>query len=417
MRIPHNTGPRDATPSGRRQFLRNAGLALAGLGLARPLLAEAKETQAPEPGDARAYWIAVASRLARPVLENLAARRLRATMPVEQRGRAGRENFTHLEAFGRLMSGLAPWLEQDRPEPWLRLAREALDAATDPESPDFMNFKSDGQPLVDAAFLALALLRAPKALWEPLPAKVKANVIAALKTTRAIRPGENNWLLFAAAVEAALHRMGEPTDRERTGHALRRHQEWYLGDGAYGDGPHFHWDYYNSYVIHPMLVEVTEAFSEDKEWGPLAPVVLKRARRHAAIPERMISPEGTFPILGRSSAYRFGAFHALAQIALRHALPKEVSPAQVRCALTAVIRRQIGAPGTFDEAGWLRIGFCGAQPDLAEGYVSTGSLYLCANALLPLGLPASDPFWSAPDAPWTAVKAWGGVNMPTDHAI
>lgn len=419
MNTPHP--PEAHSLTGRRQFLRNTGIALAGLGLAPALLRAAPEAapgtpRPPQTGDARAYWIAVASRIARPVLENLAARTLKKNMPVEQRGKSGREKVTHLEAFGRLMAGIAPWLEQDRPEPWLKLAREAIDAATDPGSPDFMNFTTGGQPLVDAAFLALAFLRAPKSLWEPLPDKVKANVIAALKSSRAIKPGENNWLLFAASVEAALHRMGEPVNRERVAYALKRHQEWYLGDGTYGDGPHLHWDYYNSYVIHPMLVEVTDAFSGDGEWGPLARVMLKRASRYAAIQERMISPEGTFPILGRSSAYRFGAFQTLAQIALRGQLPKEISPAQVRCALTAVIRRQIEAPGTFDADGWLRIGFCGAQPNLAEGYISTGSLYLCSVALLPLGLPASDPFWSAPDAPWTAVKAWGGVDLPADHA-
>jgi hypothetical protein len=77
----------------------------------------------------------------------------------------------------------------------------------------------------------------------------------------------------------------------------------------------------------------------------------------------------------------------------------------------------MGAAGTFDEAGWLRLGFCGHQPSLAESYVSTGSLYLCANALLPLGLPESDPFWADDDAPWTAVKAWSGVDLPADHAM
>ena len=38
-------------------------------------------------------------------------------------------------------------------------------------------------------------------------------------------------------------------------------------------------------------------------------------------------------------------------------------------------------------------------------------------ALLPLGLPASDPFWAdAPEA-WTAKRAWAGLDFPIDHAI
>jgi hypothetical protein len=35
---------------------------------------------------------------------------------------------------------------------------------------------------------------------------------------------------------------------------------------------------------------------------------------------------------------------------------------------------------------------------------------------LPLGLPATDPFWSANAAQWTQQKAWSGVDIPVDHA-
>jgi hypothetical protein len=94
-----------------------------------------------------------------------------------------------------------------------------------------------------------------------------------------------------------------------------------------------------------------------------------------------------------------------------------VSPAQVRGALTAVIRRTMEPPGTFDAGGWLRIGLAGHQPGVGESYISTGSLYLCATALVPLGLPPSDPFWAAPAAPWTAVQAWSGQPFPIDRAI
>ncbi len=94
-----------------------------------------------------------------------------------------------------------------------------------------------------------------------------------------------------------------------------------------------------------------------------------------------------------------------------------MSPAQVRGALTAIIRRSIEAPGTFDDAGWLRLGFCGHQPGIAERYISTGSLYLCAVGLLPLGLGPDDEFWAAPPQPWTAVRAWSGEPFPIDRAL
>ncbi len=184
--------------------------------------------------DARSYWISVATRLAEPVLVNLAARRLHATMPVETAAHPMPERPKHalLEAIARLLAGLAPWLELEDRGHYRQLARECIDAATDPSSPDFMNFAHGRQPLVDTAFLAQALLRAPRQLWEPLDARVKGN-----------------------------------------------------------------------------------------------------------------------------------------------------------------------------------------QPEMADSYISTGSLYLCATGLLPLGLPANDPFWSAPAADWTAKKAWAGIDVGADHAL
>src|SRR4051812_2195456 len=99
------------------------------------------------------------------------------------------------------------------------------------------------------------------------------------------------------------------------------------------------------------------------------------------------------------------------------ALPKEISPQQVRCALYAVIKKQVEADGTFDNNGWLQIGFYGHQPGIGETYISTGSLYLCSTAFLVLGLPASDPFWSSPGADWTQKRIWKGGAAVTDHAI
>ncbi len=406
----------------RRSFFKTAATGLAALAAA-PALAQTQAPALPAPvrggPAARAYWIALAEKISRPVLENLAARTLKKNMPVEAFKPEWRIPFSHLEAFGRLLSGIAPWFETDKPQPWIDLALQGIDAGTDPASPDYFNFtgKPNKQPLVDAAYLAMAFLRAPKTLWEPLDRRVKDNVITALKTTRVLPPNQSNWLLFASTIEVFMHTIGEPVVKPRLEEALRKHNEWYKGDGVYGDGKDFHWDYYNGYVIHPMLVETALVLGGDPEWKDLLKDVIKRATRYAGVLERLISPEGAYPILGRSSAYRFGAFQPLSQMALLKKLPKGVSPAQVRCAMTALIRRQMEAPGTFDAAGWLQLGFCGHQPKVADGYVSTGSLYICANGLLALGLPASDPFWSEPDAPWTSAKAWSGADIPGDHAI
>ena len=237
-------------------------------------------------------------------------------------------------------------------------------------------------------------------------------------SSRPIVAGENNWKLFATMVEVFLHRAGVKRDDTRLFEGVRKHHEWYVGDGMYGDGPEFHWDYYNAFVIQPMLVEALDVVAgEAAEWKMFRDQAIERLTRYAAIQERLIAPDGSYPAIGRSIAYRAGAFQGLALAALRGHLPKEITRAQARVALTAVIRRTMEAPGTFDANGWLRIGLAGHQPSLGESYISTGSLYLCSVALLPLGLPAGDPFWSAPAAKITWEKVWSGENLPADKAM
>ena len=372
----------------------------------------------------RAAAVALVDRIATPVLSAGAARELKKLLPVRPYEKK-RAAYTHLEAVGRALAGIAPWLElppDETPEGLIR-ARLAADAVrtiasiTDPASPDYLNFSRDYQPLVDAAFLAHALLRAPTRLWEPLNPAERTNLVAALQATRTIKPFESNWLLFSATVEATLWRFTGECNREPIAYALERHEAWYVGDGTYGDGAEYRADYYNSFVIQPMMLAVLDACAAKGD--PLAenlPRILARARRHASIQERQISPEATFPALGRSITYRTGAFQHLADMALRRQLPDDISAPAVRSALHALSARIFAAPGTFDTEGFLLPGLAGDQPALRENYIATGSLYLCLTGFLHLGLPATDPFWTAPSAPWTQVRLWSGENLPADQA-
>lgn len=371
----------------------------------------------------RAYTVEVMTRIARPVLVALANNQLKTSLPNEGWEKP-RRSFVVLEAAGRTISGLAPWLElgpEETPEgkrhaEFIALARKGLVNVTDPASPDFGNFSQGGQPLVDAAFLAYGLLLAPKQLWEPLSETERANVVGALKLTRTIKPPQNNWLLFSAMVEAALWQLTGEAEMAPIETAVNSHLKWYLGDGTYGDGPRFHWDYYNSYVIQPFLLQVLQVCKQKEH--PLAaqlPAVERRAQRYAQIQERLISPEGTFPVVGRSSVYRFGAFHHLAYMSLTRRLPDSLEPAAVRSALTAVVRRMSEAPGTFTKEGWLTSGAVGRQHSMRDPYNNTGSFYICLTGLVALGLPANDPFWTAPGAAWTQKRLWAGEDMKNDH--
>ncbi len=366
-------------------------------------------------------WLNHLERLARPPLEALAAGRLKASMPVEHHPDVNdRDQYTHLECLGRLLAGIGPFLACEQLEgeaerlrgELAELARAGLDRATDPASDDDMNFNTGGQPLVDAAFLAIGLLRGRGALWDPLDERVKDRLVECLKSSRVIRPGFNNWLLFSAAIEAMLCAVGESYDPIRIDYAIRQHEQWYLGGAVYGDGPHYAADYYNSYVIQPFLLDVLDAAGPMRDdWHALAGPMRERAAAYAAMQEQMIQPDGSFCAVGRSITYRCGAFQLLAHQAWKQTLGEDVKPAAVRGALTGVIDRTLGAPGTYDDEGWLRIGLCGHQPALADRYISTGSLYLAATALLPLGLSTSAPFWSDADERWTSCGVWGGEDV------
>lgn len=391
-------------------------------------LASAESPLSPFGSLSRDGWIGLLDRVAGPVMRAAAAGKLQQLMPVEAAPghEAERRKVTHLEAVGRTLAGLAPWLEHgpsDGAEGELRgkytaWARDAIAHGVDPQSPGWLRFGEERQTIVDAAFLALALHRAPKSVRDALPQEVRKNLADALRATHKQTPPMNNWLLFAAMIEVALYELGEDWDRQRVDFALKKMSEWYVGDGVYGDGAHYHADYYDSYVMHPFLLAALEAVGDkDDAWKAMIAPEHARATRYAAIQERTIGPDGSFAPIGRSLAYRCGAFHLLADAAYRKMLPASVTPEQVRCGLGAVIQRTLLARETFDRAGWLQIGLCGHQPEIGETYISTGSLYLCTAAFLPLGLAPDVDFWAGPDAAWSGKKAWSGVDLAADHAL
>ena len=289
--------------------------------------------------DDRRLWIEQMTRIASPVLENLAAGTLKKNMPFESLSREPlRKEVSYLEAVGRTICGIAPWLELGPDETdegklrahYIDLVVRGLKNGVNPQSPDHLMFdRRHTQPLVDAAFLAEGILRAPTQIWGRLDQQTKDWLIGEWKTSRGIKPYESNWLLFASIIEAALLEFTGECDMQRLMYGVNRFRnEWYKGDAWYGDGRDFHLDYYNSLVIHPMFTETLQLMKKHNlEGADFLPTQTERHGRLAAELERMISPEGSYPVTGRSIVYRFGSFHALADAALLHILPANVSPA------------------------------------------------------------------------------------------
>lgn len=280
----------------------------------------------------RELWCDILYKMAVPVLSNMSEGKLQEVMPVEVSpiwdGRP--QKVTYMECFGRLMSGLAPWLSL-------------------------------------------------------------------------------------------------PDDDTEEGKMRKQLREWALKSYAHAvdpksKDPGFSFDYYNSFSIHPMYVECIEIITHKgtkKLWNmdnANYPRALKRMQRYGMILERLISPEGTFPVFGRSMTYRTGVFQPLALLAWREQLPEELPNGQVRAAMTAVIKRMFSDERNYGKEGFLTLGFNGSQPQMADRYTNNGSLYMASLAFLPLGLPANHPFWTDAPLSWTSKKAWEGEEFPRDHA-
>ena len=399
---------------------------------------------APEKTD-REVWVDIMYQMAEPVLSAMAEGKLQERMTVENGGLElsptwdnRDKKVSYMECFARLMAGLAPWLslpDDDTDEGVKRkqLREWALKAyanAVDPESPDYLGWKSGGQTLVDAAYLVESFYRGFDALWQPLDSLTKARYVKELQGLRRYDPPYTNWLLFVGMEESFLMYVGAQYDAYRIKMAVAKAEEWYIGDGFYSDGPSFTLDYYNAYVIQPMYCEILEmvaakrpndgylVFSKgDKRRGAKdrLEIVRKRMQKYSVILERFISPEGTYPVVGRSIPYRMAVFQPLAQLAWRKQLPQELHNGQVRAGLTAVAKNMFGKANNFNDKGFLTIGFLGNHPNVADWYTNNGSLYMRSLAFLPLGLPADDPFWTDPAEKWTSKKAWEGDDFPKDH--
>ena len=379
----------------------------------------------------RQYWCSLAYKMAQPVLENMAKGELQKNMQTEFSPSFDNRNkkVLYMECFGRLMAGVAPWLtlpddataEGKQRKQLREWALASYKNAVDPQSPDYLCWGIGGQNLVDAAYIAESFLRAYDTLWKPLDEVTKKRYLAEFAKLRHIDPPYTNWLLFSSTIESFMAKAGGDFDEYRVNSACRKVEEWYVGDGWYADGPSFAFDYYSSYVFHPMYLETLQAMVDAKvnsrlDYQKYYDRELKRCQKYSIILERFISPEGTFPAFGRSIPYRMATMQPLALMAWYQTLPSDLSNGQVRAALTKVLHRMFDKENNFNEKGYLSIGFCGnSQKNVADWYTNNGSLYMTTLAFMPLGLPADHPFWTDAAQPWTQVKAWNNQQFPKDH--
>lgn len=300
-----------------------------------------------------------------------------------------------VECFARTFCGLSFWLtkqHQDIGITFLSKGIALLGTAT-----------LNNQLLVEAAYLCLGFMRVPK-FWYMLHSSYREAFLHFLNSVRHINFLNNNWCLFPAMIEAFKLMFGENGNKQTIQYALNAMENMYAGDSIYKDGAHFQMDYYNSYVIHPMIFEIVSFAKEvlKEDFGYM--VYLKRAQRYAEILENLISPEGTFPIMGRSSVYRFAAFAHLSDMARRKMLPGSLDIFAVCNALTSVIDKMM--LNIFDKDGKIILGLVSETSTEQEYYISEGSPYICCMGLAHLAFAKDAAFWNNPDRLWTQKKIW-----------
>lgn len=409
------------------------GRAAAAAGTGQAMGGAPNDGALPDGATDRAFMVDLLRRMAEPVLSRMADGRLqRDWTPELSPTWDGRDRrVAYMEAFARLIDGIAPWLAlPDDPTPEGRLrgrlrtqAQASFARSVDPADSDYLLWRGHGQALVDSAYFTSALLRAPKALWDPLDAKTKARIVTEIKQLRRISPPYQNWILFAAMNEVFLFSIGEDWDPMRVDLSIKKFLEWYDGDGWYGDGATFHFDYYNSYVIHPMLVQILATLAAGKpSFNNLKPAeelarATQRMQRYAEHLERMIGPDGAYAAIGRSLTYRTAAHQPLGYLAWKGLLPDTLPAGQVRAATVASQRRVFADPSNFDDRGFMTIGFTRHQPTLGDWYSNAGSMYIASESLIALGLPADHGFWTAPPQPWTMRRAYSGQDFRKDYPV
>jgi hypothetical protein len=359
-------------------------------------------------------WLTMFRRIVMPVLNGMQTKTFKTTFVQQTPSDYTRPPCTaHVEAFCRVVMSVAPLvaLHDDIHEAYIASWVAVMDD-------HYIDWNCGDQLLVEVANLAYAFFLYP-ASWTCLPTRVQTAVLDMMRRASDIKPYNNNWLLFQCIVTLWLIKHGRLTSRMTGIHALLDTVEsWYVGDSWYKDGPGFHMDYYTSFVLLPFLYVIYKELRNDKTrpiFQTRFNTIVGRIGRHAEFLERLIACDGTFPLFGRSMVYRSAVFHTLAFYAAHAPFGAGGSTGlgygQVRRALQRVHSRLFDDDRQFDAAGYLHLGFVGAQPDVANRYSNNGSCYFTGLSFLVLGLPRSHPFWTADDMPFTQELAWSGSPL------
>ncbi|MBV7695876.1 DUF2264 domain-containing protein [Streptomyces sp. TRM70350] len=257
-----------------------------------------------------------------------------------------------------------------------------------------------GQPLVEAASIALALRLTREQVWDRLDDAVRQRTAHWLADALTAEPWPCNWELFPVTVGGFLAEIGHETEASRAAveRGLERIEKWYLGDGWYTDGDGRKFDYYNGWAMH--LYPVLHAWLGQDE--RLLERYGARLSRHLADYARLFGADGAPMLQGRSLTYRFATTAPLWLGALTGHTP--LAPGETRRLASGALRYFLQR-GAVDERGLLTLGWHGPNEALLQGYSGPASPYWASKGFLGLLLPPDHEVWTATEEPGPAERA------------
>ncbi|WP_416967822.1 DUF2264 domain-containing protein [Streptomyces sp. 4F14] len=267
-----------------------------------------------------------------------------------------------------------------------------------------------GQPLVEAASIALALRLTRPLLWDRLDDAVRQRAAAWLTDALTAEPWPCNWELFPVTVGGFLESIGhEPeASRHAVEQGLERVEQWYIADGWYTDGDGRKFDYYNGWAMH--LYPVLHAWLADDP--KLLDLYGGRLERHLADYARLFGADGAPLHQGRSLTYRFATTAPLWLGALTGRTP--LAPGETRRLASGALKYFLDRDAVSPD-GLLTLGWHGPDSDVLQGYSGPASPYWASKGFLGLLLPPDHEVWTATESPSPAEREDALTPLPAPN--
>ncbi|MFD1910923.1 DUF2264 domain-containing protein [Halodurantibacterium flavum] len=327
-----------------------------------------------------------------PYLERQGAR-----MDFDEGGASFDMQSSSVEGVVRPLWGLVPLaMGGGSTEHW-PLLRRVIAEGVDPAHQNYWGPVHDhSQRAVEMAAIGMMLMLLPEEGWYPFEECERDNLVAWIDAIQRVELVDNNWLFFAILVQAGLRRIGRADLVDEALHEryLTRIEEWYLGDGWYGDGPELPIDHYNGFAMHfyaLLYAQYAEAADAAR---------CRRFRQRAGLFAvqfaQWFAESGETVMVGRSLIYRFAtaAFWGIAATAEQD----ELSIGAIKGIWARQIRSWRNLP-IFTSDGLLTRGYGYPNLIMSEEYNSPTSPYWAMKAFFPLAWGEDSDFWRAEEEP------------------